>query len=642
MGHIRRLIGYSLRHRRILFGFLLFAGIGTIFNLIAPLVLIQIIDNVILADNLEQLVPYTMFYVSLGVLYALFDTVSRYWSAISSQRVIYDLRNDIYESLMEKDLGFYDENETGQLLARATTDVSTMREFLYWGVRVVVIGLAMLVGTFIVMYTVSPDLTVFMFTIIPIIIGFIYVFAKKIRPVFYAARKQYGVLSSVLAENVVGHKVVRSYAQEEREGERVEKENRGFLDLRVEASRLFSFYHPMLPSLFGAVIGFLIYIGGDLINRVPAPLTLGEFVGFISLVAMLFMPARFLSWGVGMYQRASAAGERTFYILDAAEAVINPEDPVEVLDFSGAVDFDNVFFSSSSDIFILRNISMSVKPGQIVALLGGTGSGKTSLVNLIPRFYDVDKFSTVTHQGITYRVTEKGTVNVGDNELSVDGDYVEIEGERTRVEHPGTVCVNGIDVRLYAVNDLRKRIGIVHQDPFLFSATIRENISFGRPEASLEEVKDAAKAAMIHDFIMTLEEKYDTEIGERGVTLSGGQKQRIAIARAILADPAILILDDSTSSVDAKTEMLIQQALENLMRDRTTFIITHRLSTVRNADLIVMLERGEIVEMGSHQDLITLGGLYAGIHQTLTEMELAAVISDDSAAEVSVRGGEGP
>jgi ATP-binding cassette subfamily B protein len=642
MGHIRRLIGYSLRHRRILFGFLLFAGIGTIFNLIAPLVLIQIIDNVILADNLEQLVPYTMFYVSLGVLYALFDTVSRYWSAISSQRVIYDLRNDIYESLMEKDLGFYDENETGQLLARATTDVSTMREFLYWGVRVVVIGLAMLVGTFIVMYTVSPDLTVFMFTIIPIIIGFIYVFAKKIRPVFYAARKQYGVLSSVLAENVVGHKVVRSYAQEEREGERVEKENRGFLDLRVEASRLFSFYHPMLPSLFGAVIGFLIYIGGDLINRVPAPLTLGEFVGFISLVAMLFMPARFLSWGVGMYQRASAAGERTFYILDAAEAVINPEDPVEVLDFSGAVDFDNVFFSYSSDIFILRNISMSVKPGQIVALLGGTGSGKTSLVNLIPRFYDVDKFSTVTHQGITYRVTEKGTVNVGDNELSVDGDYVEIEGERTRVEHPGTVCVNGIDVRLYAVNDLRKRIGIVHQDPFLFSATIRENISFGRPEASLEEVKDAAKAAMIHDFIMTLEEKYDTEIGERGVTLSGGQKQRIAIARAILADPAILILDDSTSSVDAKTEMLIQQALENLMRDRTTFIITHRLSTVRNADLIVMLERGEIVEMGSHQDLITLGGLYAGIHQTLTEMELAAVISDDSAAEVSVRGGEGP
>ncbi len=642
MGHMSRLIGYSLRHKGILFGFLLSVGIGLVFNLISPLVMIHIIDNVILADNLEQLVPYTLFYVSLGVLYSLFDTIGRYGAAISSQRVIYDLRKDIYESLMGKDLAFYDENETGQLLARATTDVTTMREFLYWGLRVMFIGIAMLIGTFFVMYTVSPDLTVYMFIIIPIFIGFIYVFAKKVRPVFYAARKQYGVLSSVLAENVVGHKVIRSYAQESKEKTRVEKENRGFLDLRVEASRLMSFYHPMLPSLFGAVIGVLIYIGGDLINRVPAPLTLGEFVGFVSLVGMLFMPARFLSWGVGMYQRASAAGERTFYILDAAEAVTNPDDPVDASNFTGAVDLDNVFFSYSGDNYILRDISMSVKPGQIVALLGGTGSGKTSLVNLIPRFYDVDKFSTITRQGKTYRVSEKNTVIIGDNKYSVDGDYVDIDGERIRVEHPGTICVSGIDVRLYAINDLRKRIGIVHQDPFLFSATIRENISFGKPEASLEEVQDVAKAAMIHSFIMTLEEEYDTKIGERGVTLSGGQKQRIAIARALLANPAILILDDSTSSVDAKTEMLIQQALENLMKERTTFIITHRLSTVRNADLIVMLERGAIVEMGSHQELIAEGGLYAGIHQTLTEMELAAAISDDSTAEVSVRGGEGP
>ncbi|MHA1950678.1 MAG: ABC transporter ATP-binding protein [Candidatus Thorarchaeota archaeon] len=642
MGNVGRLIGYSLRHKRILFGFLLFAGIGTIFNLIAPLVMIHIIDNVILADNLDQLMPNVLFYVSLGIFYSLFDTVGRYWAAISSQRVIYDLRRDIYESLMGKDLAFYDENETGQLLARATTDVSTMREFLYWGLRVVFIGLAMLIGTFFVMFTVSPDLTVYMLLLIPIFIGFIYVFAKKVRPVFYAARKQYGVLSSVLAENIVGHKVIRSYAQEEKEKARVEQENRGFLDLRVEASRLMSFYHPMLPSLFGAVIGVLIYIGGDLINRVPAPLTVGEFVGFVSLVGMLFMPARFLSWGVGMYQRASAAGERSFYIMDTAEAVTNPEDPVEVTDFSGAVDLDNVFFSYSGNNYILRDISMSVKPGQIVALLGGTGSGKTSLVNLIPRFYDVDKFSTVTSQGKTYRVSENNTVKIDDNEYSGDGDYVEIEGERIRIEHPGTICVSGIDVRLYAINDLRKRIGIVHQDPFLFSATIRENICFGRPEASLEEVQDAAQAAMIHDFIMTLEEGYDTEIGERGVTLSGGQKQRIAIARALLADPAILILDDSTSSVDAKTEMLIQQALENLMKDRTTFIITHRLSTVRNADLIVMLERGAIVEMGSHEELIAEGGLYSGIHQTLTEMEIAAVISDDSGAKVRVSGGEGP
>ncbi len=642
MGHISRLLGYSLRHKGILFGFLFSASIGIMFNLMTPIVLIHIIDNVILADNLDQLLPFTLLYVSLGGLYSLFDTFGRYGAAISSQRVIYDLRKDIYESLMGKDLAFYDENETGQLLARATADVTTMREFLFWGLRVEFIGLSMLIGTFFVMYTISPELTVYMLMVIPIMIGFIYVFVKKVRPVFYAARKQYGALSSVLAENVVGHKVVRSYAQEEKERKRVEKENQGFLELRVEASRLLSFYHPMLPALFGALIGFLIYIGGDLINQGSSLLTMGEFVGFVSLVGMLMMPARFLSWGVGMYQRASASGERTFYILDAAEAVTNPENPVEVSDFASAVDFDNVYFSYTGDNFILRNISMSVKPGQIVALLGGTGSGKTSLINLIPRFYDVDTNSTVTYQGKTYSLTDKGSVKIGENKYTIDGNYIEIEGERVKVEAPGTVCVNGIDVRLYSIEDLRSRIGIVHQDPFLFSATIRENISFGRPEATLEEVQDAAKAAMIHDFIMTLEEGYDAEIGERGVTVSGGQKQRIAIARALLADPGILILDDSTSSVDATTEMLIQKALENLMKDRTTFIITHRLSTVRNADLIVMLERGQIVEMGSHQELVAAGGLYSGIHQTLTEMELAAVISDDSGAKVSIRGGDSP
>jgi len=642
MGHISRLLGYSLRHKGILFGFLLSAGIGIIFTLIAPLVLIHIIDNVILADNLDQLLPFTLLYVSLGGIYALFDTFGRYGAAISSQRVIYDLRKDIYESLMGKDLAFYDENETGQLLARATSDVTTMREFLFWGLRVEFIGLSMLIGTFFVMYTISPELTVYMLMVIPIMIGFIYVFVKKVRPVFYAARKQYGALSSVLAENVVGHKVVRSYAQEEKERKRVETENHGFLELRVEASRLLSFYHPMLPALFGALIGFLIYIGGDLINQGSSLLTMGEFVGFVSLVGMLMMPARFLSWGVGMYQRASASGERTFYILDAAEAVTNPENPVDVSDFAGAVDFDNVYFSYTGDNFILRNISMSVKPGQIVALLGGTGSGKTSLINLIPRFYDVDSNSTITYQGKTYSLTDKGSVKIGENKYTIDGNFIEIEGEQVKVEAPGTVCVNRIDVRLYSIEDLRRRIGIVHQDPFLFSATIRKNISFGRPEATLEEIQDAAKAAMIHDFIMTLEEGYDAEIGERGVTVSGGQKQRIAIARALLADPSILILDDSTSSVDATTEMLIQKALENLMKDRTTFIITHRLSTVRNADLIVMLERGQIVEMGSYQELVTAGGLYSGIHQTLTEMELAAVISDDSGARVSIRGGDSP
>lgn len=639
MGNIRRLTEYSLRHKGLFFGFLAAAAVGTIFNLITPIVLANVIDTVILGGNFGQLIPYVLLYTGLILGYAVFDIIGRYGAAISSQRAIYDLREELYESLMEKDLAFFDENETGQLLARVTTDVTTMREFLYWGHRVIFIGLAQLVGTYIVMWSISQQLTTFMSVLLPVIVMFIYLFAKRVRPVFYAARSQYGVLSSVLAENVVGHKVIRSYAAEDRESVRVEKENRGFLDLRVEASRLLSLYHPMLPALFGVVTGVLIYVGGY--SFILGTLSYGEFIGFVSLVGMLMLPARFLSWGVGMYQRAAAAGDRTFYILDTVDAVMDPEEPIDASAFEGGVKFDNVYFSYRGDKYILKDITLHAKPGQVVALLGGTGSGKTSLVNLIPRFYDVDTNPSITHNDRTYRVTGDA-VTIGDKTYKMQDNAFEIDGERISIDFPGTICIDGIDIRRFALDDLRKSVGMVHQDPFLFSATIRENIAFARPDASLEDVVSAAKAAMIHDFILTLDEGYESEIGERGVTLSGGQKQRIAIARAILADPKILILDDSTSSVDAKTEMMIQQALENLMKGRTTFIITHRLSTVRNADHIVMMEKGRIVEQGSHDELIRQEGLYSSIHSTLIEMELAAQVSSVEYNELEAKGGESP
>ncbi|MDH4215056.1 MAG: ABC transporter ATP-binding protein/permease [Candidatus Thorarchaeota archaeon] len=638
MGYIRRLTGYALRRKTLFFAFLSSSAIGTMFNLLTPLVIIQIVDTVILGERLDLLIPYTLLFVGLGTLYTIFDMLGRYGAAVSSQHVIYSLREELYESLMEKDLSFYDQNETGQLLARVTTDVSTMREFLYWGYRVIFIGAAQLLGTYIVMWSVNTTLTTYMLLWIPVTFLFIYSFAKKVRPVFYAARQQYGVLSSVLAENVVGHKVVRAYAAEERETRRVEQENRGFLNLWVKASKLEAFFQSMLPALFGMATGFLIYLGGYSIVE-NLGLTLGEFVGFISLVGMLLLPARFLSWGVGMYQRASASGERTFYILDSIEEVMDPENPVMVSELQGAVDFNNISFSYGGEGYILRDVNLHVKPGQIVALLGGTGSGKTSLVNLIPRFYDVDTKGKVLYQEKAYKITKENTAKINGKDYPVIDGYIEIDGQKLTVDRPGNICVDGIDIRQYALNDLRKFIGMVHQDPFLFSATLRENISFGRPEASDEEVIEAAKAAMIHDFIVTLEKGYESEVGERGVTLSGGQKQRIAIARALLANPKILVLDDSTSSVDAKTEMLIQKALENLMKGRTTFIITHRLSTVRNANLIVMMERGQIVEVGSHEELIEREGQYHNIHQTLAEMELAAAVSIDPFAQANITGG---
>ncbi|MFX0055959.1 MAG: ABC transporter ATP-binding protein [Candidatus Hermodarchaeota archaeon] len=630
MGYVSRLTGYALKHRGHFFGFLAAAGVGTIFNVISPLVLVQIIDSLFPVPTItgDELFTLAVLYISLTACYMLFDMVGRYVAALMAQHVIYDLREELYDSLMEKDLAFYDENETGQLLARVTTDVTTMREFLFWGYRVIFIGIATMIGTYLVMWSLDPQLTMFMFLLIPFTAIFIAVFSKKVRPVFYEARSQYGVLSSVLTENIVGMKVVQSYAASDREFERVEKENRGFLELRVEALRLLSFYRPLLPTVFGVTTGVLIYLGGY--SFILGDLSYGVFVGFLSLVGMLILPARFLAWGVGMFQRASAAGERTFYILDHRDEIMNPETPVKIDEIVGQVDFDDVFFSYRGGNYILRDVNLHVKPGQVIALLGGTGSGKTSLINLIPRFYDVDDHGTVSFQGRSYLASHKGTVKIGEQTYRIVEDSVEIEGEKIPVKPPGRVRVDGFDIREMRIDQLRKSIGMVHQDPFLFSASIRENISFGRPEASLEEVEAAAKAAMIHDFVMTLEEGYETEIGERGVTLSGGQKQRIAIARALLANPRILILDDSTSSVDAKTEMMIQQALENLMVGRTTFIITHRLSTIRNADMIVMMERGRIVEMGSHEDLLALGGFYANIHGTLTEMAAIAPTLEDT------------
>ncbi len=633
MGYISRLNDYSLKHRTLFVGFLAAAGIGTIFNVLSPLVLVGIIDNIIPNFRYELVLPYSLLYITLGALYAVFDILGRYGAAVLSQKVIYNLRRELYDSLMEKDLAFYDQNETGQLLARATTDVTTMREFLFWGYRVIFIGVATLIGTYIMMWTLHPTLTLYMFTLIPFIIIFIYVFAKRVRPVFYEARSQYGILSSVLAENIVGMKVVKSYAAADRELERVKKENQSFLEKRIESLKLLSFYQPLLPAVFGIAIGALIYLSGNSI--IIGDLSYGVFVGFLTLVGMLILPARFLSWGVGMYQRASAAGERTFYILDHRDKLLNPENPVQIQELKGEVEFNGVNFSYGGNKYILKNIKLKVEPGQVVALLGGTGSGKTSLVNLIPRFYDVDTDGTIEYQGNLYRVDNKGKVRIHEAEYSVKDNHVEIDGNLYEVNPSGLLQIDGFDVRFFDLDKLRKSVGMVHQDPFLFSATIRENIAFAKPDASLEEIQNAAKAAMIHDFIVTLDEGYDSIIGERGVTLSGGQKQRIAIARALLSDPKILVLDDSVSSVDARTAAKINQALENLMKGRTTFIITHRLSAVRNADLIVMMESGRIIEVGSHSELLAMEGIYHGVYNTLAEMDTLATERES----ISIEGG---
>ena len=636
MGYMIRLTGYALKQRSLFIGAMLAAGLGVAFNTITPLVLVTIIDSVIPSVQYNLLLPYALLYLLLSGLYGALDMVGRYLASLMAQHVIFDLRSELYDSLMEKDLAFYDENETGQLLARVTTDVTTMREFLVWGYRVIFIGVVSLLGTYYVMWQLNKQLTMYMLLLVPSMILFVYVFAKRVRPLFFSSRTQFGVLSSVLQENIVGMKVIRSYATAERESLRVERENRGFLDIVTKAFKLSALYSPFLTTVLGIATGFLIYYGGLL--YVENIMSFGEFVGFVSLVGLLALPARFFSWGVGMYQRASAAAERTFYILDHRDVMMEPENPVHIDRLQGAVEFDRVDFSYRGEKWILKDVSLEVKPGQVVALLGGTGSGKTSLMNLIPRFYDAEAQPNVTFREKTYRIDQKGKTRIDGKEYFVQDDTITIDGQVCPVKQPGAVRVDGVDVRQYGLQDLRKQIGMVHQDPFLFSASLRKNIAFARPDATLEEVEEAAKAAMIHDFVSSLEMGYDTVIGERGVTLSGGQKQRVAIARALLADPRILIFDDSTSSVDAKTEDLIRQALENLMAGRTTFIITHRLSAIQNADLVVMMDRGHIVEVGTHEELLARGGLYADIQATLAEMSSLSASSEQAPTASTVGG----
>lgn len=636
MGYMRRLTGYAVKQRSLFTGAMVAAGLGVMFNIAAPLILAAIIDSVVPNLQYNLLVPYALLYLLLCGLYAALDMVGRYLASLMAQHVIFNLRSELYDSLLEKDLAFYDENETGQLLARVTTDVTTMREFLVWGYRVIFIGVVSLLGTYYVMWQLNHQLTIYMLLIVPSMILFVYVFAKRVRPILFSSRTQFGVLSSVLQENIVGMKVIRSYAAVERESKRVERENRVFRDIVIRAFKLSALYSPFLTTVLGIATGFLIYYGGQL--YVTSVMSYGEFVAFVSLVTMLGLSARFFSWGVGMYQRASAAAERTFYILDNSDRMMEPENPVRVERLQGAVEFDRVDFSYRGEKWILRDVSLRVRPGQVVALLGGTGSGKTSLMNLIPRFYDVESQSNVTYQGKTYRIDQKGRTKLDGKEYIVQNGTISIDGNSYPVKKPGALRIDGIDVRQYALQDLRKQIGMVHQDPFLFSATLRENIAFARPDATLEEVENAAKAAMIDDFVSSLEIGYDTVIGERGVTLSGGQKQRVAIARALLADPRILILDDSTSSVDARTEEQIRQALENLMAGRTAFIITHRLSAIQNANLIVMMDHGHIAEVGTHEELLAKGGLYADIQATLTEMDALSRRSEHMRA-VATTGG---
>lgn len=483
------------------------------------------------------------------------------------QRVAYDIRNHIYDRLQRLSYAYHDQQQTGQLMSRATQDVEAVRWYVSMSVLRGVYVVLLMVAMLILMMITNWKLALVVWAFVPFIVWRSIVMAFTLRPIWTKVQEGLARIATVLQEALSGARVVKAFAREEYESAKFRHEANAVFRDSYTSTQTMAKNAPLMTGLWLAAAAATLWVGGR--EVAAGNMEVGELALFLLYLSVLQMPVRVMGWIIMVTSRANAAGQRIYEILDAESAVREKPDAIELKDVRGEIAFENVSFGYDAISAVLSDVSFKAEPGQVIALMGPTGSGKTTIVNLMPRFYDVTG---------------------------------------------GRILIDGHDIRDVTLASLRSVIGAVQQDVFLFSDTIRENIAYGATGASDEQIEEAAKAAQIHDFIMTLPDGYDTWVGERGVTLSGGQKQRIALARTLLMDPRILILDDSTSSVDTETEYLIQRTLGKLMEGRTTFVIAQRLRTVKMADQILVLQDGRIVERGRHDELLQRDGLYRQIY----------------------------
>ncbi len=564
--YLRPYVGQMLLSLLIL---LTLTGLG----MVTPAVIRQVIDIGIARAEVFFLVQMALLLLVIGLLRAVLAYFSRYLNEWIANHVGYDIRNRLYNHIQHLSFAYHDHSQTGQLISRCIEDARAVERFTGGSLIELIRITMMVIGITILLFSDNPRLAaIALLPVIPLILLSID-FGRRIGGFFYAVDSAQGDLSARLQENVSGVQVVRAFAREQHEIEQFGKFNRKVFNARVRANAEWSKIMPTSTVLIGLGTVLILWFGGEMVLR--GEMTIGELVAFNGYVLMLAGPVGQLTWLVNAAGEAIAGARRTFEVLDTAPEIRSPDPALAAplppdAQIAGRVEFEHVSFNYQGEsAHALNDLNVCVQPNQIVALIGATGSGKTSFVNLIPRFYDVSS---------------------------------------------GVVRVDGMDVRSLDLVWLRRQIGIVLQTSLLFSVSVRENIAYGRPEATLDEVVKAAQAAQADEFIRQLPQGYDTVVGERGITLSGGQRQRVAIARALLLNPRILILDDSTSSVDTQTERLIQKALDRLMEGRTTFVIAHRLSTVRRADLILVLEGGRIVERGTHHELLQQMGRYREIY----------------------------
>ena len=538
------------------------------------------------ATNAESwLISAAIIIVIFAATRAIFSFVQAYMSEKTSQGVAFDFRNEIFAKIQRLSFSYHDRNQTGQLMVRATDDVEKVRLFIAQGLVLSAQAFLLLIATLVILFLTNWQLTLVVLPILPIALVVFMIFGKVAQPLFIEIQMRLSALNTVLQENMAGIRVVRAFSREKHEQKRFADKTDDMYAQSLRISATFSFLFPVIFLIMQLGQAALLYFAGRMI--VGETLTLGDYQKFSLYVIYIFFPLGQLGFIISLMAQAGASANRIFEILDAKSDVTDKPDASTLPPIQGHVEFKNVsfrYFASGDPV--LQDVSFEAQPGQTIALLGGTGSGKTTIINLIPRFYDASE---------------------------------------------GAVLIDGHDVRDVTLDSLRSQIGIVLQETNLFSGTIRDNIAFGRSDATDEEVIAAATAAAAHNFIMSFPDGYNTPVGERGTTLSGGQKQRIAIARALLLNPRLLILDDSTSSVDLLTEYQIQKALDQLMEGRTSFVIAQRISTVLNADQILVLDKGKIVARGTHEELMDESPIYAEIYNS----QLVGDVELDESAEAS-------
>ncbi|MEH7234908.1 ABC transporter ATP-binding protein [Bacillus sp. JJ1562] len=569
METFKKLKGFYWPNRKYFFWSLFAMFFVTGITVIYPIVLQLTIDEVFRAGN-YQLVPYlALGFIAVMIIKGIATYFNQYLGDLFGITAVYKVRNALYEKLQRLSFSYYDNAKTGDLMSRLTADVEGVRFFLSFGFAELLRFALLIIFSLVVMFSYSVPLTLVTIMALPFLAIVVYRFDKRVHPAFRKVRKTFGRLNTNVQENISGINTVKSLSREEYQIHKFNRSNEGYRDVTLATSEIWAKFFPLMEFIGNVCVVALLSYGGYLV--IDGAVSHGELVAFFSLVWYLLNPIMNLGFIINMFSQAKASGERLLEILETDEKIADRHDCLTREKLQGHVEFKDVTLKyTEDDEAALESISFIAEPGKVIGLIGATGSGKTSITQLMTRFYEPVK---------------------------------------------GEVFIDGKDVNDYSIQTLRSNIGFVMQESFLFSSTIRANIAYGRPNASMEEIMDAAKRAQAHDFIMELPDGYDTMLGERGMGLSGGQKQRIAIARSICIDPSILILDDATSAVDMETEFQIQKDLKEVMKGRTTFIIAHRISSLKHADEILVLENGVIVERGTHEKLLKNEGPYQRIYE---------------------------